>query len=134
MEAGHQSAYALVNARAIQDFRAAYPGVENETWTVFPDKEILCSFIQEGVSNRICYTKRGRRKFSITGYEAANLKEEVRDQIGGNYKGYHIRYVNEINVKGFPTAYIINIENADHIKVIRVSGDEIEEQQEIVKE
>jgi len=123
----------IIHARALRDFRSSYPGVQDETWTVLPNKEISCQFRRPGIETRLYYGKHGRRRFSISRYGADNLSKDISEQVHNGYNGYHISNVNEIRVTGFPASYILNLEVLDHIKVVRVVGDEMEELQEIEK-
>ena len=86
------------------------------------------------METRLYYSKHGYRRFSIRRYGADNLNKEISEQVHNGYNGYHISNVNEIKVTGFPTSYILNLEVLDHIKVVRVVGDEMEELQEIEKQ
>jgi hypothetical protein len=122
-----------VNARALRDFRETYPNVNNESWSLAPNKEIVCSFREPGIVTQIYYRKKGYRRVTIRSYEGVSFNKDVADQVNSTYKGYHISHVNEINVNGLPPAYIINLEVLDHIKVVRVIGDDIEEQEQITK-
>jgi hypothetical protein len=123
----------IIYARALRDFRFSYPGVQDETWTALPDKEISCLFRQPGMETRLYYGKHGRRRFSISRYGADHLNQDIGERIHNEYPGYHISNVNEIKVAGFPTSYILNLEVLDHIKVVRVVGDDMDELQEIEK-
>jgi len=127
-------ATASVNARAIRDFRETYPGVQNEMWATLPNKEISCMFRQPGIVTHIFYSRHGRKRCTVTGYDESNLGKEVRDQVLSNYPGYHISYVNEIDIEGLPTTYVINIEDAGHIKVIRVADDEMDVLRDLEKQ
>ena len=62
------------------------------------------------------------------------LSKDISEQVHNGYNGYHISNVNEIRVTGYPASYILNLEVLDHIKVVRVVGDEMVELQEIEKQ
>ncbi|MDP4211837.1 MAG: hypothetical protein Q8926_04370 [Bacteroidota bacterium] len=124
---------ASVNARALRDFRDSYPDVQDETWTALPNNETSCMFRQSGTETRIYYSKHGYRRFTILRYGADHLGNEISEQVNNYYKGYHVSNVNEINIAGLPTTYLMNLEVLDHIKVVRFTGDNIEAQQEIEK-
>ena len=59
----------------------------------------------------------------------------IRQQIADQFEGYRIHtYVNEIQSAYDEPVYMVNIENAGNIKVIKVTGDNIEVNQSLIKE
>jgi hypothetical protein len=62
------------------------------------------------------------------------LADHLREIISDHFEGYHISYVNEVRSEYEEPVYMINIENAGNIKVIKIVNDEIEVKQDLVKE
>jgi hypothetical protein len=127
---------APINAsdRAKAHFNANYAGARDASWYNLPNKNMYCIFHQGKIVNRVFYDSRGYWQYTLTGYPASNLPQEVKDQVGYEYDGYRIVWVNEIRSNQNKPVYMINIENENHIRVIRIDGDEIEEQLAFNKE
>jgi hypothetical protein len=119
--------------RAQANFKENYAWVENATWTNMPDQTIYCVFQQGKIANRVFYDKRGYWQFTLISYQPSVLAKKVKDQVLDNFHGYKITYVNEIRSNSDVPVYMINIEDGNNIKVIRVVGDEIEVTQDIIK-
>lgn len=127
---------APVNAsdRAKAHFNANYSEAQDAVWYNLPNKDMYCIFHKGKVINRVFYDIRGYWLYTLMGYPASGLAQEVKDQVNYNFDGYHITWVSEVRSNQDKPVYIINIENENHIRVIRVAGDDIEEQMELNKE
>ncbi len=122
---------APINAsdRAKAHFYANYSGARDASWYNLPNKNMYCIFHSGKVVNRVFYDNHGFWQYTLMGYPGANLSKEVKDQVNYDYDGYRVLWVNEIRSSQNSSVYVINIENENHIKVIRIAGDVIEEQQ-----
>jgi hypothetical protein len=120
--------------RAKRHFKNNYSAAQGETWCTLPDKEMYCMFSQDNTVSRVFYDKHGFWKYTLTGYSESNLVENVKERVLNEYDGYAISYVNEIRTQADEPIYIINIESAKSIKVIKVVGDDIVVQQSLLKQ
>jgi hypothetical protein len=127
---------APINAtdRAKAHFYANYSGAQDVTWINLPDRNIYCVFHQGKVVNRVFYDNHGYWQYTLRGYPPSVLAKDVKDLVTDYYDGYRITWINEIQSTQDEPVYVINIENEDHIKVIKVVGDEIQQQQALKKE
>jgi hypothetical protein len=129
----HDKTPISANDRAQANFKENYAWVENATWTNAPDQSINCVFQQGKTANRVFYDKRGYWQFTLISYQPSVLAKKVKELVLDNFHGYKITYVNEIRSDSEVPVYMINIEDGNNIKVIRVIGDDIEVTQDIIK-
>jgi hypothetical protein len=126
---------APINAsdRAKAHFSANYSGARDAEWYSLPDRNMYCIFHQGTAVNRVFYDSRGYWQYTLLGYPASGLDKNVKELVTDFFNGYRILYVNEIRSYKDAPVYIINIENEDQTKLIRVTGDEIEQEQSFKK-
>lgn len=120
--------------RAKAHFKANYAEVQNFTWYNAPDNSMYCIFRRGSTVDRVFYDSRGYWQFTLISYDPSELKMYIRQQISDQFEGYRITYVNEIQSAYDDPIYMINIENAGNIKVVKVTGDDIEVKQSLIKE
>jgi hypothetical protein len=127
---------APINAsdRAKAHFNANYSEAHDAAWFNLPNKNMYCVFHSGKVISRVFYDSRGYWQYTLMGYPASGLAQEVKDQVNSDYDGYRISWVNEIRSNQEKPVYVINIENENHIRVIRIAGDDVEEQMTFNKE
>jgi hypothetical protein len=121
------------NDRAKANFKENYDGVRDVNWFTQDDKNMYCIFHQGDTVNRVFYDKHGYWKYTLMSYPGYDLPQHVKEQVMDNFKCYQIPSVTEIRSNNIEPVFMINIENEDRIKVIKVIGDEFEVQQELEK-
>ena len=132
--ARHAMAPLSASERAKAHFKENYAQIRDEAWYNAPDNSIYCIFHRENTVNRVFYDNRGYWQFTLISYLPSELKMPIRQQISDQFEGYRITYVNEIQSAYDEPIYMVNIENAGNIKVLKVSGDDIEVKQALIKE
>ena len=132
--ASHSMAPVSASERAKAHFKQNFAQVDNVAWYTAPDNSLYCIFHRENTTDRVFYDSRGYWQFTLVSYQPSELKEHIRQQITDQFEGYRITYVNEIQSAYDEPIYMINIENAGNIKVLRVIGDDIEVKQSLIKE
>jgi hypothetical protein len=120
--------------RAKAHFKENYAEAQNFAWYNAPDNSIYCIFHRGNTTDRVFYDSRGYWQFTLISYLPAELKMPIRQKVSDQFEGYHITYVNEIQSAYDEPIYMVNIENAGNIKVIKVTDDEIEVKQSLIKE
>jgi hypothetical protein len=120
--------------RAKAHFKENYAEVQNGTWYTAPDNSMYCIFHRGNTTDRVFYDSRGYWQFTLVSYLPSELKMQIRQQIADQFEGYRITYVNEVQSAYDEPIYMVNIENAGNIKVLKVSGDDIEVSQSLIKE
>jgi hypothetical protein len=120
--------------RAQAHFRENFADARHPQWSMNADNSINCIFHQREKVYRVYYDRRGVWTYTLIGYLPSELSNSIKYRVLESFDGYNIAYVNEIRSENNEPVYIINIENAYNIKVIRVSNnDEIGIQQEFQK-
>jgi hypothetical protein len=130
----HKMAPVSASERAKAHFKENFAEVDNVSWYTAPDNSLYCIFRRENTVNRVFYDSRGYWQFTLVSYQPSELKMHIRQQIADQFEGYRITYVNEIQSAYDEPIYMVNIENAGNIKVVKVIGDDIEVKQALVKE
>ena len=120
--------------RAKAHFNANYSEARDAAWYNLPNKDMYCLFHSGQMADRVFYDSHGNWLYTLVGYPGSAISTEIKEQVGNEYDGYRITWVTEIRSNQNKPVYIINIENENHIRVIRLADDEIEEQQVFVKE
>jgi hypothetical protein len=131
----HTTATVSATERAKAHFKENYADeVQNSAWYTSPDNSIYCIFQRGNTMNRVFYDSRGYWQFTLVSYQPSELNMHIRQQVSDQFEGYRITYVNEIQSAYDEPIYMINLENAGNIKVVKVMGDDIEVKQTLVKE
>ncbi|HEY4935158.1 MAG TPA: hypothetical protein VII44_01180 [Puia sp.] len=112
--------------RAQAHFKENYAWVKDAGWFNTAEKNLYCVFQQGDIVNRVFYDRSGYWQYTLISFPSSDLPKNVKKLVSANFDGYDISYVNEILSENNEPVYMINIENGDNIKVIRVSGDDIE--------
>jgi len=123
-----------ISPKALKDFAKKYKNVINESWQKNKD-EFTISFLSCGVSNMVYYSTKGMWLGNVKGYSEDRLPHDIRGAVKSVYYDYSITYVNEVETvdsHGIPT-YVIHLEDKNNIKLIRISGGEMETFKEYIK-
>jgi len=120
-------------ARAKAHFSSHFEYAHDAVWYHTDGHYLYCLFYQGDSVNRVYYDRRGKWEYSLLTYPGYDLPQEVKKEVTDNFACYQITSVNEIRSSMSSPVYMINIENEDYIKVIKVIGDEVEVQQELEK-
>ena len=120
--------------RAKAHFKLNYKEVSDASWYNAPDNSMYCVFQKDNMVNRVFYDEQGYWHFTLVSYQPAMLNDHLKEMISNHFDGYHISFVNEVRSEYEEPVYMVNIENAGHIKVIRIVNDEIEVKQDLIKE
>jgi hypothetical protein len=126
---------ALVRAseRAWAHFKEYYEGAQQVNWYTFDNKEMYCISHKGDTVNRVFYDKHGYWKYTLLSYPGYDLPKDVKEQVTSSFRCYQITSVTEVRSHNIEPVYVINIENDNNIKVIRVFGEEIEVKQDLEK-
>jgi hypothetical protein len=120
--------------RAKAHFNANFPGAKDAAWFDLPNNERYCTFHNGKVVYRVFYDSRGYWQYTLLSYPGSGLSIDLKHRVQDFFDNYHISYVNEILSDKADPIYVINLENANHIKVVKFDGDNFDVQQELYKE
>lgn len=121
------------SARAMAHFKENFAWVQDADWFNTVEKNMYCVFYQGNIVNRVFYDQNGYWQYTMTSFPPSDLPKNVKKLVSESFAGYNISYVNEIISAAEEPVYMINIENADDIKVIKVAGETVEAKQDIKK-
>jgi hypothetical protein len=119
--------------RALAHFKENYRNAQQVSWYSNTDQSMFCVFHDADNTTRVFYDKKGFWESTLISYAPSGLGTEIRDLVLANFAGYAISYVNEVQLPGEAPAYVINIEDAKHIKVVRVVNGEIDVKEDFRK-
>lgn len=120
--------------RARAHFSENYSEVQDVNWYTATDNRIYCIFHQGRKTNRVFYDNQGYWQCTIVSYPPSGLNKKINDMVSGHFPGYDISYVNEVRSEYEEPVYMINIQDAANIKVIKVVGEEFEVKQSLSKQ
>jgi hypothetical protein len=120
------------SARAMAHFKENFAWVQEVTWFNEPDN-MYCVFHQGNMVNRVFYDEHGYWQYTLISYPPSSLTKTIKEKILNNFGGYKITYVNEIRSENYEPVYMISMENEDNIKIIRISGDDMQVKQDLKK-
>jgi hypothetical protein len=121
-----------VNARMFAHFQKNFRNASNII--VRPEADFThISFKENGVSNKVQYSKKGKWMYSLRTYDESRLPDNIRSEVETSFPGYRVfGFVNEVDVLN-KTATLVMIENRDSWKRIRLLDDQIEVYEEYRK-
>lgn len=121
------------NLKAEKNFNRNYAGAVDAEWSTLSDKSLVCRFFRNNILRRAYYTANGHWVATVSGYDAARLDKDVYDQVKMVYYNSNIGFVNQVDLAGGKTYYIVEVRDEKTIKKLRVDDDGIEVVQELEK-
>ena len=121
-----------LSTRALKNFNKTFKGSENVEWSKI-DNSLTAQFTKDEVETTVFYNLKGKCIANIRAYKENKLPPDIRHRVRSNYYDYSIFHVQEVTVRD-KTAYLVNIEDENFIKTIRITPDgEMNEHQVIEK-
>lgn len=117
--------------RLTQNFATDFKGASNVHWTKGKTR-YAGQFTKDGLQHMVWYSKGGRLTTSMVTYGEDMLPEDVRLIVEDSYSNFNISSVNEIRQYDI-LVYLITLENAKHIKIVRVCDGELDVYREFRK-
>ncbi len=130
----HAGESVALNRKAERNFKRDYQLASGAEWSVLGDKLLMCRFFMNSVLFRAYYTPHGNWIYTTSGYDGGKLDQGVADRIKSVYYDSRIVYVNQIDLVGGRTFYIVEIHNEKSIRKVRVNDDDMEIVQEFAKQ
>jgi hypothetical protein len=113
-----------VGKRALAHFKANFADAENVAWSKTDKAEPCCHFRRGNKETRVFYDKNGNWQYTLESFLPALLDAGIAEQIQQAFPKYKLTFVNEILSDSDPV-YIVNIEDAGHIKVVQVTDGDL---------
>jgi hypothetical protein len=108
-----------INVKAIKDFKDRFANAKDEKWYAVQGG-LMTYFSLDGFGNRAFYDKKGHWLSSLKFFGEDKLPTDVRATVKSSYYDFSITVVELIEVPGH-FVYVIHLENAANIKIVRVS-------------
>src|SRR2546423_6646580 len=125
------SAEEKINSKALASFRNAFKNVTNEAWYTIQGG-YMAKFLENGISTRVDYDKKGRWESTQKLYKAENAPRDVMKVILTNYFDCSVTLVLEL-ISRDQTAYIVHLEDKSFLRSVTVLNGVIEEVTEYKK-
>ena len=114
-----------------KNFRKYFANAENPTWYMI-NKDFLIKFMTDENLNHALFTKRGNLIYHISyGYEN-NLPENIRKQVKSTYYDYDISRAIKVT-EADRVIWLVNLEDAKNLILVRLEEGEMEEVQKVQK-
>jgi len=119
--------------KAEKSFYKAYPDAIKVEWSILTDKTNMCRFYVHDNLHRAFYTQNGQWVSTVSSYAGNKLDKRISDNVKSVYYNYDIVFVDQIDLAGNKTIYVVEIQNEKLIRKVRVENDEMEILQEFQK-
>jgi hypothetical protein len=119
--------------KAEKSFYKAYPEATKVEWSTLGDKTSMCRFYVHNNLHRAFYTQNGQWVSTVSSYTGNKLDKRISDNVKSVYYNYDIIFVDQIDMTGNKTIYVVEIQNEKLIRKVRVENDEMEIIQEFEK-
>ncbi len=119
--------------KAEKSFYKAYPEAIKVEWSTLSDKTSMCRFYVHNNLHRAFYTQNGQWVSTVSSYTGNKLDKKISDNVKSVYYNYDIVFVDQIDMTGNKTIYVVEIQNEKLIRKVRVENDEMEILQEFEK-
>ncbi|SRR5260221_7233991 len=110
-----------ISLHALKDFKGRFANAKDEKW--FSTKGgFLAYFIQDGFKGRSYYGKKGGWLYSLIFCDEKKLPRDIRAVVKSSYYDFAITVVEIVEIPDH-LVYLVHLEDATDIKIVRVSGD-----------
>jgi len=79
------------------------------------------------------YNKKGKWIYTIQQYNLDNLDKNIVDKVRSVYYDYGVTGIQKVEQPGMDVVYVVHLENTKSIKLVRLTNDEIEVVQDLIK-
>ena len=98
------------------------------------DEGFMASSVIDGRKIDAAYSKRGNWRYTVVRYGYDNLDKKIVDLVKkNNYDKYFISSMEKVEQSGFQPVYFVHLVGADSIKTIKITGDNWELTQDLIK-
>lgn len=115
-----------VNGKVLSSFSRSFANATNDEWFALNKRVFAVYFDTEGRYARAAFTKNGYMLYCVSRASERNLSKEDRIAVKSNYVEYDITNVEEVTSVG-KTVWIINLENAENVVIVRVADGAVDE-------
>ena len=114
------------NAKTALAFVRDYGHPADVSWTELKNRVMLCRFTLNNSIHRAFYGIRGRLMFTEFGYPGKQLNRGIYDRVKSVYYNSAIVFVNEIDRPGEENIYVVELNDDQLIRKLRIEGDDMQ--------
>lgn len=114
-----------VNERVWKSFQNSFKNATDARWYKI-DRDYLVKFIMEDQEQNALFNKRGTLIYNISFGNEKHLPDDIRRQVKSVYLDYNITKAISVH-ESDRTIWIVNLEDAKNLIVVRVEDGELEE-------
>ena len=96
-------------------------------------KGTIVRSVVDGRATTTAYDKKGKWIYTIEKYSLDNLDKNITDRVQSVYYNYGVTSIEKVEQRGMNTVYVVHLENAKSIKLVRLTDDDMELVQDLVK-
>jgi hypothetical protein len=120
------------NTKALRAFKKENPNVTKESWYAHNDGGYRVKFLKDGLYQMSDYSAKGNWLRTISTYGENRLPRNIREKVKSQYFDYNIFLVQEITMHN-SKIYLVSIEDKKSWMTLRVTEDEMEVIEDLVK-
>jgi hypothetical protein len=87
----------------------------------------------DGHQSMSAYSKNGKWIYTIQQYNPGNLDKNLMDRVRSVYYDYGVTAIQKVEQPGMEVVYVIHLENEKSIKIVRLTNDEMELVQDLIR-
>ena len=97
------------------------------------EKGYVVHSIIDGRKSMTAYDKKGKWVYTIQQYSIDDLDKSLKDRIRSVYYGYDVTIIQKVEQPGMDAVYVVHLENEKSIKIVRLTNDEMETIQDLIR-
>lgn len=120
------------SVKAIKSFKKSFKNINNEKWYEMPDGyrvKFTANGAHSNIFYKVDYDNKGNWLHTIRSYDEKELPGSIRDQIRMTYLDYKIATVDELNLPGNQTTFIIHLEGTNDWINVEITDGQMDELQ-----
>ena len=97
------------------------------------EKGYVVHSIIDGRKSMTAYDKKGKWVYTIQQYSIDDLDKSLKDRIRSVYYDYDVTIIQKVEQPGMDAVYVVHLENEKSIKIVRLTNDEMETIQDLIR-
>lgn len=120
-----------ISIKAVRHFIKNYKKINTENWYKISDG-FIASFTKDSIQTKVFYDLKGRWHCTLNAFGESKLPADIRDKVKSKYYDFNILVAYQIMHEN-GVVYIIKIDNAKKLKILKITDGEIEIEGDYVK-
>jgi hypothetical protein len=90
------------------------------------EKGYVVHSVIDGHKSMTAYDKKGKWVYTIEQYNINDLDKSLAHRVGSVYYDYDVTGIQKVEQPGMDVVYVVHLENEKSIKIVRLTNDEME--------